>query len=133
MPITISNALKNTRLQAVDTYISAGTNPSILIIYSGPQPAAGAPITTQLNLAQTNLPDPLAASIVNGVLTVASIPLYLISQDGIAVWWRILTDLGVWVMDGNTGSTGSGASMEVSNTNFITGSTVDITSFTFAE
>lgn len=133
MPFVLATAAKNSRLLDLSNFISGGANPAKLIIYSGVQPANGGAVTTQINLAQVNLPQPLHTSITNAVLTVASIPVFLATQSGTATWFRVQSFAGVFILDGEVGGVGSGKPCEVSTTNFITGSDITVQSFTIAE
>ena len=124
MALGYSTALRNNRLDAITT--AAGSN-AVLRIYSGVRPATGGTETTQL--VQLACAATFAPGASGGVLTANTITDGTATESGTATWWRLQTSGGTQVIDGDVGSSGSGADMELSSTSIVEGGTVSITSF----
>lgn len=127
MALAYSTTIRNAMLDAITT--AAGSN-ALLSIYDGTRPATGGAATTLLAQLTCNATFAPAAS--GGVLTVNSI-----TQDssanatGTATWFRIVTSVGTFVLDGNVGT--SGSDLNLSSTSITSGQPVSVTSFTITE
>jgi hypothetical protein len=77
--------------------------------YTGPRPASGAAITTEVLIGTVTFSDP-CGTITNNVLTFSTISDDVSADaNGDIVWARINDGDGTWVMDLDCGETGSGA------------------------
>jgi len=122
MTMTYSVAVKNARAQAVASAIDAGTGSGSLAIYTGSSPADVGAITDQVLLVTLTLPEPCAASIASGILTLNSIPEQMVQATGQAAWGRLLDGDGNPLADMAVGVTGSGADIELPTVDLIQGS-----------
>lgn len=122
----LSNALVNAQADLLARQLDAG----FLRIYDGAQPAsADTAITTQLMLAELELPDPSAAAAVDGVLTFTPAPAVAEAASA-AAWYRLFkVDGSTAVLDGSVGVTGSTANLQLSTVDLIVGAIVAVTAF----
>lgn len=106
MALAIDNTIRSTMVSAISNAIDAGTGGGLIRIYDGTQPAKGGTATTLL--AELTFATTSAASVSSGLLTFAAI-----TQDssanatGTATWFRMVTDVAGFVLDGTVGA-GSG-------------------------
>jgi hypothetical protein len=133
MPISFSNDLRNARANQIISAINNGTGSGSLSFYTAPQPAKGVAITSQILLGTLAFAEP-AGSVVNGVLTFANMTDdFIIDNDGIAAWARVLDGNGAFVMDMSvTDSAGAGPIKMPSTQLYAGGSLID-TSFVITE
>ena len=117
MTAELSDALRDARLQLVADAISGGA----LTLYTAPQPAIGAAITTQTALSVTAIPAGLTAS---GAALELLLPSVTILADGTAVWGRITASGGGFVLDGDCGLESSSAFFKLRSLTLSAGKTL---------
>ena len=109
MAISMTSAMRTSRLQVVLNAIDAGVTAATMNFYTGPRPASGAAITTEVLIGTVTFSDP-CGTIANNVLTFSTISDDVSADaNGDIVWARINDGDGTWVMDLDCGETGSGA------------------------
>jgi len=104
-----------------------------LRVYSGTQPAtADTALSGNTLLAELRFSGTSAPAAVNGVLTFSTItPDTSADNDGTATFFRTLSSNGTTVvMDGTVGNTGSTSNLELNDSVIVTGTQVNVTSFT---
>lgn len=99
MQVNFSESIKNARCLAVLSGIDSGTGPGMCLLYSGPKPSPGFPITTQTLLLKLNFEKP-SGIISNGVLQ------FKISNtnvtglnSGVAEWARLVNSESEFQVD----------------------------------
>lgn len=120
---------KNAMLQALANAIDAADPaPGKFRIYSGTKPATpGGPITDQVLLAECFCSLP-CGTVANGVLTFGTISDEdLAPASGLASWGRLLDGSDAWIADFDVGADGSGAFLELNNTQIYEGGIVRLT------
>lgn len=125
----LANETVNAQADALARLLDNG----YLRLYSGTKPAtantglSGNTLLAELRFSGTSAP---AAS--NGVLTFSTItPDSSANNDGAATWFRALKSDGTSaVLDGTVGVTGSTSNLELNDANIVTGTQVNVTSFT---
>jgi hypothetical protein len=115
----MSTAVRNAMLNAITT--AAGGSATITL-YTGPRPATGAAITTQTALAVLTCNATFAAAAAGGVLTLNSITSGIASATGTAVWARLNTSGGTFIMDLDVAT--SGSDVNIATTAIVSGATV---------
>lgn len=132
MAIQKSVAVRNARLDAIETAIGAG---AILKIRTGAQPANCAAADSGTVLATLTLPADWMAAASGGVKAMAGT-----WQDGSADGTGTAGHYRIYASDGTTcGSQGTvtatsgGGDMEVQNTSFATGQAFSVTSFSWID
>ena len=135
--MTLSIALRNTRLQAVADALDAATEPGTLTLYTGPRPGNGAPPDAQLPLVEIPCPRPFAASVENGVLEGAAFAEVMATEGGLAAWGRYRDGDGEFVADADVGeldAEGNPTSdINLPNAQLYAGMLVRVTALTLAE
>jgi hypothetical protein len=124
----MTNLAANIEADALAALVDGG----YLRIYNGTQPDnADDAITTQVKLAELRFGTPAFGAAVNGMITANAItPDSSAAAPGIATWFRIFqADGSTPVWDGNVGTIGSGADLELNSVNFSIGIEVSIGSF----
>lgn len=129
MTMKFATSLRNSRANQIAAAIDADAAPGVLTLFTGPRPATGAAITTQTLLATLTFAQPCAPAAANGVLTfddIAADP----SADatGTPTWGRIRDGDNVFVLDLSVGGPGSGADIELTTADIVSGETVEINS-----
>lgn len=130
MAIAYVTALRNSRMDAINTAANAGVGAALIRIYDGTRPATGGTATTLL--AELTASDPMFGASASGVLTASAI-----TQDasanatGTATWFRVVDSSGTAVMDGNVGT--SGSDLNLTTTSITATQPVSITSFVLTE
>ena len=130
MAIAYVTALRNSRMDAINTAANAGVAAALIRIYDGIRPATGGTATTLL--AELTASDPMFSAAASGKLTASAI-----TQDasanatGTATWFRVVDSAGTTVMDGSIGT--SGSDLNLTTTSIVTGQPVSITSFEITE
>lgn len=118
--IALAADLRTAHLTAIGMALEGGA----LRLYTGPQPVAGAAIGDQTLLAQFSI---LAWAVDGDVLSLA-----LGSASGLAagdaVWGRVTGSGGGFVLDGDCGTVGSGAALQLRSTAITPGSTITVAS-----
>jgi len=132
--LVFSDALRTSRAQLLAAAIDAGSaGAATLKIYTGPRPAPGAAITTQVLLVALQFPHPCAQSVTGGVLTLKPLAEQMASASGLHAWGRIANRDGDFVEDLEVGPPGIGADIEIPATELFTGAMVRINSATITE
>lgn len=136
MPIQLSVAVRNARLDAIET--TGGTSCS-LEIRSGAVPANCAAANSGTVLATINLPSDWLAAAASGAKAIAG-TWQDASADaaGTAGHFRIFNsqatkDGTTCIIQGNVTATGGGGDMEIDNTSISAGQQVTVTTFTFTD
>ena len=132
MAIQLSVAVRNARLDAIETTIS--TSP-LLQIWSGAQPANCAAADAGTKLAECALPSDWLANAGSGQKAKSG-TWQDASADatGTAVHWRIKDTAGTTChMQGSVTATGGGGDMEVDNTSFVATQPFTVTGFTLTD
>lgn len=124
-----AQARATSRAELVNSWLTGGA----LTLYSGARPAtADTAISSQTALATFAFPDP-AGAVANGVFTAGTIAAAMVMADGTATWARALDSLGATVADADVGVPASGAMIELSAINLLSGAYVSVLSFTLTE
>ncbi len=132
MAISYATAIRNSRLAAVATAVNAGAGGGKITLYTGERPAAGGTATTALAVLTFNATAFGTPS--NGQMTANAISGEESAlATGEATWFRVTDSDDVFVLDGDVGTIGSGADLEMNSVNIGLGQTIDITSFTITE
>jgi len=106
---------------------AADPEPGRLQLYSGPQPAAGDPITSEILLADIALEIP-CGSVANGILTLNSpIEDSNLPDSGTIIWGRLVDGNDAWIADLDVGAQGSAAALELAGIIVYQGGIVRIT------
>ena len=130
MAIAYVTALRNSRMDAINTAANAGVGAALIRIYDGTRPATGGTATTLL--AELTASDPMFGASASGQLTASAI-----TQDssanatGTATWFRVVDSAGTTVMDGSVGT--SGSDLNLTTTSITATQPVSITSFVLTE
>lgn len=131
MAISLAEAVRNARLNAITTYAGAS---AILRIYSGTRPANGGTPTTML--AQLTCNATFAPSASTGTLTLNAIsPATSAAATGTATWFRLVrSDGSTHIMDGSVSTIAAGTGdMRLDDTSIVLGGTCAISSATFTD
>jgi hypothetical protein len=132
MSFTLAPDVKTARATVLLTALDAAATPPTVRLYTGPQPVAGAAITTETLLAESLLSDP-CGSVTGPTLTLTLPPPALVLADGTAAWGRIEDGDGNWRLDGDVGLGGSGAFFEVDAVTVYAGGLLSWTQATLTE
>lgn len=115
--------LRNSQLDAITTAVGNGGK---LQLYDGTRPATGGAVTTKL--AEFTLGTPFSAAAVAAVLS-PSLPANTTGiTNGTAIWFRITTSAGAFVIDGSAGTVGT--DLILNSATISTGVAVSVTGFT---
>ena len=126
--ITYAVDVKNSMLAGLAAKLDAADpDPGRLQLYTGPQPGAGAVITTETLLADISLTIP-CGSIADGILTLATpIEDSNLPDSGTIIWGRLMDGNEAWIADLDVGAEGSGAALELAGVIVYQGGIVRIT------
>lgn len=134
MTARLATPIRTARMQAIVNAIDAAAGPGTLALYDGAQPAsAGGEITTQVLLGTVTF-SATSGSVTDGVLT-----FYAVTQDsaadatGVTTWARIRDGDGLFVADLDAGLIGSGAAIQMVNTQIYQGGVISVTSGVIAD
>ena len=131
MPVTeLSTAAQNAHANGVVDLIDAGSGPGTLKIYDGTMPGPNAAADGTL-LVTITLDDPAFGDAVAGVATMADLDPVNWAADGTADYWRACDSDGNVVLQGDVTVTAGSGSLKLSSVTAVTGSPVDVTSFTY--
>lgn len=133
MTIQLSTAVRNARLDAIETTI--GTS-AVLKIRSGAVPANVAAADAGTVLATISLASDWAAAASGGAKALSGLPVTDASADntGTAAHFRIYASDGTTAhLQGTVTATGGGGDMTVDNTSFAAGQSFSITAFTLTD
>lgn len=125
MAIKINTTLSNARLDQVTVARDAGVGPGSIQIYNGVRPAAGGAPTTLL--AEPIFSDPSSPAAIGGVLTANAITGVNALVTGTATWFREVDGNGVFVLDGDVGT--SGSDLNLNTVDLVSGVPVSISSY----
>jgi hypothetical protein len=129
-----SDTIRNARQTVIGTNIDAGAGPGLLRLYTGPQPARGAAITSETLLGTLTHSDPSVASVSAGLLTFDTITDDSSADNsGLCEWARSVTSTGVFCADWSVGDIGSGADIEMNNRDVVAGAPIEAVSWTILE
>lgn len=132
--IQYSTAVRNARIAAIGDAIDAGTGPAAsLVIYTDPRPASvETTVTTQVAIVTLEFPVP-AASVGDGILTLAPLTETMTTANGTPAWARIFDRDGAAVADLDVGPPGSDADIILPADKIYRGATVAIMGATITE
>lgn len=132
MAIQLSVAVRNARLDAIETTIGAT---AILRIRTGSQPANCATADSGSVLATLTLPsDYMAAASAGSKAKSGTWQDTSADATGTAAHWRLYDNAGTTChMQGSITATSGGGDMEVDNTSFATGQSFTVTAFTLTD
>lgn len=132
MAINLSVAVRNARLDAIETTVGASP---IMRIRTGAAPAGCAAADSGTVLATLTLPaDWLAAAASGAKSKLGTWEDTSADATGTAAHWRLYDSAGTTChMQGTVTATGGGGDMEVDNTSFNTGQQFTVTSFTLTD
>ena len=128
--LRLATAARNAAADAVVDLIDGGAGAGTVKIYTGSQPASANDAESGTLLATIDLADPAFGAAASGVATATDPASVNASATGTAGWFRVEDSTGANVMDGDCTATGGGGTMTLSTTSLVSGSPVDITSFT---
>jgi len=129
MAIEINDTLANSRADQITTARDAGAGAGLIRIYDGARPAKGGAATTLL--AELTFSDPSSPSAASGVLTASTITGANAVATGTATWYREVDSNGLFVLDGDVGT--SGSDLNLNTVSIVTGNPVNITSYVVTE
>lgn len=128
--LRINTSARNAACDGVVDLLDAGAAAGTLKIYTGSQPATPATAPSGTLLATVTLADPAFGASATGVATGTDPASVTAVATGTAGWFRLEDSTGANVFDGDVTATGGGGVMTLSSTALVSGSPVDITSFT---
>lgn len=128
--VKLAAAARNAAADAVVDLVDAGAGAGTVKIYTGAQPATGDTAESGTLLATITLADPAFGSAASGVASATDPAPVNAVATGTAGWFRLEDSTGANVFDGDCTATGGGGTMTLSTTSLVSGSPVDITSFT---
>lgn len=129
MAIEINDTLANARADQITVARDAGAGAALIRIYDGTRPAKGGAVTTLL--AELTFSDPSSPSASSGVLTASTITGANAVATGTATWYREVDSNGLFVLDGDVGT--SGSDLNLNTTSLVIGNPVNITSYVVTE
>jgi hypothetical protein len=132
MGLAFSDALRSARANQIISAINAGAGTGSLKLYTAPQPAKGAAITTQTLLGTLPFQEP-AGSVTDGILTIDIDPDDLADADGDVAWARILDGDGAFVADATVTDTAGAGPIKMASVTVYEGGPLAFTSFTITE
>jgi hypothetical protein len=125
MALEFNATLINNRLDEITTDMDKGAGAALLRIYDGTRPAKGGAATTllaELTFSDPSFPAASGESMTaNAITSDASA-----NATGTATWFRIVDSNGVFVMDGDVGT--SGSDLNLNTTSITVGVEVSVTS-----
>lgn len=132
MAIQLSTAVRNARLDAIETAIGAS---AVLRIYSGGPPASCSAAPTGTVLATINLPADYMAAAASGQKSMLGTWADNAADAAGTAGWFGIWDTGITNrhLQGTVTATGGGGDMTVDNTVFAANQQFSITSFTLNE
>ena len=132
--LTYVDTLRTSRAQLLAAAIDEGSAATATLkIYTGPRPAPGAAITSQVLLVALQFPHPCTQSVTGGVLTLKPLAEQMVTASGVQAWGRIANRDGGFVADLDVGPPESGADIEIPASELFTGAMVRINDAIFTE
>ena len=133
MPLSITTALRNARLQLIVDAIDAGASFGEITFYSATQPAMGAAVTDQVIGGKLRMSDPCAV-VAAGVLTFSTMTLLTaVSTDMTVTWARITDSDGNVVADLDVTAGGGGGAIILDSVNLLERGEISIVAATLTE
>lgn len=133
MTIQLSTAVRNARLDAIETAIGAS---AVIKIRTGAAPANCGTADSGTVLATINLAADWASAAASGAKSLSGLPVTDAAADatGTAAHFRLYASDGATChLQGTVTATGGGGDMTVDNTSFATGQEFNITGFTLTD
>jgi hypothetical protein len=132
MSIQLSTAVRNARLDAIESTIGAAAK---LQIWTGSMPASCATAASGTKLLEDTLASDWAANASGGTKSFNNTPIAGSGlAGGTAGYFRIVDSAGTTChLQGTVTATGGGGDMTIDNTSIASGQTVNITSFTLTD
>lgn len=131
MAVQFSVAVRNARLDAIETQIGASAK---LQIWSGSMPASTATASSGTKLVEFALAADWAANASGGSKSFNGSPSSVGLAGGTAGYYRIVDSAGTTChMQGTVTATGGGGDMTIDNTSIALNQTVNITSFSMTD
>ena len=132
MTIQLSTAVRNARLDAIETTIGVSAK---LQIWTGSVPATPATAASGTKLVETTLASDWAAAAASGAKSFNGTPIAGTGiAGGTAGYFRIVDNAGTTChMQGTITATGGGGDMTLDNTSIANGQAVNVTSFTLTD
>jgi hypothetical protein len=132
MAIQLSTAVRNARLDAIETTVGVSAK---LQIWSGSMPANCAAAATGTKLLEDTLASDWAAAAASGAKSFNNTP---IAGTGLAAgtagYFRLVDSAGTTChMQGTITATGGGGDMTIDNTSIANGQAVNVTGFTLTD
>jgi hypothetical protein len=124
---SFSTTARNNMLDELTALIDAGTPPGTLVIYDGTPPAdVGTALSGNTALATFTLNNPSSPAASGGVLTVDVDPDITVSASatGTATFFRIISQPGTAIIQGDITADGGGGALELDNTSITSGNDV---------
>jgi|TARA_Y100000310_G_scaffold160698_2_gene160500 hypothetical protein len=130
MTIGFVTALRNSRADAIDTAVNAGSGAGKVRLYDGTQPATGGTATTLL--AELVMSDPAFGAASSGVLTASAITKdSSANATGTCTWFRVVDSDDNAVFDGDAGT--SGTALVMPTVSIVAAAEVSISSMVLTE
>ncbi len=130
MGLEFADSLANARADLITAARDAGASEGKIRIYDGTRPAKGGSTTTLLaELTFSAVSAPAASGGIVTANVIAGDP--SARASGTATWFREVDGDGVFVMDGDIGT--SGSDLNVNDVNFVAGLPVSINSYVTTE
>ena len=132
MTVQLSIAVRNARLDAIETVIGTG---AVIKIRSGAQPATCATADSGTALASVTLASDWAAAAASGSKSLSSTPIAVTGiADGTAAHFRIYASDGTTCgYQGSVTATGGGGDLTLDTVSILTGQLVSITSWSITD
>lgn len=131
MRVAVSHTIESAYWTSVAALLDAAATPGKLLLYSGECPARGTVAEAGNTLiADFPLQQPAAASIANGVMTLATIPYATVLSSAEHAYAAGVDGDGNWVLHIDTGVAGSGAGWIWNAASFVPGGLIIPTTLT---
>lgn len=133
MALGFSTTLRNNQLDQITSlaggaaklqFWDGGSTP----LTTGQRPATGAATTGYTKLAELTCNATFAPSATGAVLTLNAVTSAAALATGTAIWFRITSSGGTFVLDGTVGT--SGQDLNMSTISFVSAATISVSSFT---
>lgn len=131
MTLRLATTARNAAADAVVDLIDAGSGAGTLKIYSGSVGTTANDTPAGTLLATVAWADPAFGAASSGVATATDPAAVNASATGTAGCFLVEDSTGANVFDGTVTATGGGGDLTLSTTSLVSGSPVDITSFTY--
>jgi hypothetical protein len=132
MGLVFADTLRSDRANRTILAINNGAGPGSLLLYTEPQPAKGAAVTTQTLLGTLEFDEP-AGTVTDGVTDFFLNSDNSADADGIAVWARVLDGDGNFVMDMTVTDEAGAGPVKMASTMVFEGGALLVVSVQFVE